>query len=210
MDTYDLVNSICENGSTLQVLDLSNSTLVSTQLKLIIKKCVELKELNLAGVMIWSEIANVHYDNYFADYLAKNLTTKIEKLSIVFMNFRDENVKTLVSRCTKISSINLAITKITEDSLKSIIDHLGQTLEELHLTTYFNDKFSVLKVMLKELPKLKILNTEYKLNIYDPFSFDDFGKELNSISVNKKEVIVAANISPGNGIWEIKTEGILE
>ena len=206
MDTYDLVNSICNNGSTLQVLDLSNSTMVSTQLKLIIEKCVELKELNLAGVIIWSENANVRYDVHFANYLAENLTTKIEKLSIVLVSFSDENVKTLVNRCTKISSLNLAMTKITSDSLKSIADLLGPSLEELHLRICYNDKSSVLKVM----PRLKILNTVHKLDSNEPFSSDDFEKELPLVNVNKEEVYVAANKSPENGIWEIKTKGILE
>ena len=63
------------------------------------------------------------------------------------------------------------------------------------------------------MPRLKILNTGY----VDEMKNDElmrcyFGKEFVqswSITINKKKVNVAANISPENGIWEIKTKGIL-
>ena len=184
-----LINSICENGSTLQVLDISKSRLMSFQLKLIIEKCIELRELNLANVTIFLKDGSV--DDSFANYFAKNLTRKIEKLSIGgtfggIMEFnQDENFKTLVSRCTKISALNIPSTTVSNDLLNSIIDYLGPTLEELHLAPYDDDKLSVLKVM----PRLKILNTH-------SFSSYNYGKELPSVNVNEKKNSVVANISP--------------
>ena len=206
--TDNLVNSICENGGTLQVLDLAYSKLTFQQFEKIIKKCVELRELNLDGVEIPDPWNSDH--RHVENFLSENITTKIQKLNVSWWNFEDENVKTLVSRCTKISSFNLQITKVTNNSLKYIIDNLGPTLEELHITNpKYDDKLSELKIM----PRLKILNTGY----VDELKNDElmrlyFGKEFVQswfVTINKKKVNVAANISPENGIWEIKTKGIL-
>ena len=200
--TDNLVNSICENGGSLQVLDLAYSKLTFQQFEKIIIKCVELRELNLEGV----EIPNPHVGHF----LSENITTKIQKLNVSWWNFEDENVKTLVSRCTKISSFSLLFTKVTNNSLRYIIDNLGPTLEKLHITNpKYDDKLSELKIM----PRLKILNTGY----VDELKNDElmrlyFGKEFVQswfVTINKKKVNVAANISPENGIWEIKTKGIL-
>ena len=192
--TDKLVNSICENGSTLQVLDLAYCELTFQHIKLIFEKCVELRELNLDGM----DIPNA------ANFLAETITTKIEKLNISWWKFNDENVKTLVSRCTKISALNLQATKVTNNSLKYIIDKLGPTLEELHLTTYNYDNLMDLKVM----PRFKILNTRFGLT-YDEHMSLYFPMETQSMTINEKLVNVAANISPENGIWEIKIKGIL-
>ena len=201
--TDNLVNSICENGGTLQVLDLAYSKLTFQQFEKIIKMCVELRELNLDGVVI----PNPHVGKF----LSENITAKIEKLNVSWLNFKDKNVKTLVSRCTKISSFNLQITKITNNSLKYISDNLGPTLEELHISNpSIYDDVSELKLM----PNLKILNTGYEneMSGSDELMRWYFGKEFVqswSVIINKKKVNVAANISPENGIWEIKTKGIL-
>ena len=192
--TDKLVNSICENGSTLQVLDLAYCELTFQHIKMIFEKCVELRELNLDGM----DIPNA------ANFLAENITIKIEKLNISWWKFNDENVKTLVSRCTKISALNLQATKVTNNSLKYIIDKLGPTLEELHLTIYNYDNLMDLKVM----PRFKILNTRFGLT-YDEHMSLYFPMETQSMTINEKLVNVAANISPENGIWEIKIKGIL-
>ena len=179
------------------------------QFEKIIKKSVELRELNLDGV----EISNPWNSNHphVEHFLSENITRKIEKLNVSWLNFEDENVKTLVNRCTKILSFNLQITNVTNNSLKYIIDNLGPTLEELHLTnTKYDDKLCELKVM----PNLKILNTEYEneMSGSDELMRCYFANEFVqswSITINKKKINVAANISPETGIWEVKTKGIL-
>ena len=102
--TDNLVNSICKNGGTLQVLDLAYCELTFQHIKLIFEKCVELRELNLDGL----DIPNA------SSFLAKNITTKIEKLNVSWLNFDDENVKTLVSRCTKITCAKNAKNSISD------------------------------------------------------------------------------------------------
>ena len=194
--TDRLVNSICENGSTLQVLDLAYCELTFQHIKLIFEKCVELRELNLDGV-------DIGHGNHVASFLAKNITTKIEKLNISWWKFSDENVKTLVTRCTKISALDLQATNVTNNSLKYIIDKLGPTLEELHLTTHNYDNLMELKVM----PRFKVLNTCFGLT-YDEHMSLYFPMEIQSMTINEKIVNVAANILPENGIWEIKIKGI--
>ena len=172
---------------------------MSSQFKLIIEKCVELRELNLVNVTILLKDGSV--DDSFANSFAKNLTMKIEKLSIVGMKkFNNENVKTLVSRCTKISAFNLGLTEVTADSLNSIIDHLGPTLEELSLNIS-DEKLIELKVLMPRLKKLLNQNNSYtSSNCYH------LRKGLPSTTVNEKDIFVASNISPENGIWEIETE----
>ena len=140
-------------------------------------------------------------DDSCANYFAKNLTTKIEKLSIVGMKkFNNENVKTLVSRCTKILAFNLGLTEVTADSLNSIIDHLGPTLEELSLNIS-DEKLIKLKVIMPRLKKLLNQN-----NTYTSSNCYHLRKGQPSTTVNEKDIFVATNISPENGIWEIETK----
>jgi hypothetical protein len=90
--TDNLVNSICKNGGTLQVLDLAYSQLTFQQFEKIIKKCVELRELNLDGVEISDPWNSDH--PHAEKFLSENITTNIKKLNISWWNFEDENVKT--------------------------------------------------------------------------------------------------------------------
>ena len=73
------------------------------------------------------------------DYLVNNLTTKIGKLSLPCAAITDEQVKTLVSRCNKLSVLDLSHPGgsyetrrlLTDNSITYIIEHLKSTLEEL-------------------------------------------------------------------------------
>ena len=99
------------------------------------------------------------------DYLVNNLTTKIEKLSLPCAAITDEQVKTLVSRCKKLSVLDLSYTyrsdnfqrRITDNSLTHIIEHLKPTLKELNVEGCENLSYSKL-VQLRSMPHLKKLN----------------------------------------------------
>ena len=116
-----------QNGQTLQVLNMINCRgLNLDKMKLLIDRCVQLKELNLRDADISEEAI---------DYLVKNLTPNIEKLSLANQEYfiGDNEIKTLVSRCKNLNSLDLRNTGIGDDSLTAIIENLQDTLENLNV-----------------------------------------------------------------------------
>jgi hypothetical protein len=92
----------------------------------IIDNCVNLKELNLYGTNL---------TGLQLEYLANNLTKEIAKLCLQNEeNLTDEHAKSLVFRCKKLTTLDLGDTKITDDSLNSIIENLKPSLEELDVS----------------------------------------------------------------------------
>merc|ERR1712238_308894 len=118
-----------QNGTTLQTLNLHKTRGLNLDLESfqsIIDNCVNLKELNLYGTNL---------TGLQLEYLANNLTKEIAKLCLQSEeNLSDENVKSLVGRCKKLTALDLGETKITDESLNSIIENLKPTLEELDIS----------------------------------------------------------------------------
>jgi hypothetical protein len=160
-----------QNGKTLKVLDLSNCTLcpdkrLESHLSLdcitckynipiwkIVEKCTELKELSLHSINLTEEsVVN----------LVSGLTSGIEKLDLFGLYYlTDEHVKTLVTRCNKITELNLGgRTSITRHSLNFIIEHLKLTLVNL------NFKLTNVRFDLPDLLQLKTM-TKLKFLCYD-------------------------------------------
>ena len=138
--SYKLIYSISfQNGKTLKVLDLSRCTLCTKRnncmtrmtckntisIWQIVKNCTELKELNLHRTDLTEKSIVT---------LVSNLTSKIEKLDLFDMYYlKDDHVKTLVTRCNKITELNLGgATSLTKQSLTFIIEHLKLTLVKLN------------------------------------------------------------------------------
>ena len=167
--TSKMADSICQNGTTLQVLNLSHSfvddvlfdrlnhLVPNIDLLSIIKSCQELKELDLNDTNVPNTDNEVKglSDNDF-DVLAKLISPNVERLNLSKQYFEDENVKHILSRCNKIKVLTLEATFITNDSLKTIRQRMNLTLEELTLT-YF-DEFHLCLLELKTMARLKILN----------------------------------------------------
>ena len=154
-----LINSISlQNGKTLRVLDLSNCSLSPIEnscfdcrepIHEIVENCTELKEFSLKRTNLPVGLI---------DILVFNLTSKIEKLDLFGMTYlRDEHVKILVTRCNKITDLNLGgSTSITKHSLNLISEHLQSTLVKLDF--YFTEiefDFNDLLVV-KKMKKLKL------------------------------------------------------
>jgi len=174
----------------------------------IVKSCTELKELSL-------HMTDLHEKSI--DILVSNLTLNIEKLDLFDMEyFGDEHVKILVTRCNKITELNLGgLTSITKNSLNFINEHLKSTLVKLNFA--FTDvMFDLSDIFdLKNMEKLEL------------FCYDLFP---NPTWMEKLKPIVWAEYDPGNtkiacpsqqkynsnsrfweinhiqGLWEIKTE----
>ena len=110
------------------------------------------------------------------DYLVNNISPNIEKFSVGASDFRDEHIKILVSRCTKLKELRFSSLSITNDSLTHIIDHLSMTLEKLELTNVNIDE----EKRLKSMPKLKSLNCVcYRWEIVH-----ELREQLSDVSVN--------------------------
>ena len=156
------------NGKTLKVLDLSECILCnendneqyrnfaqcaprqcaySAAIQQIVENCTELVELSLHMTKLCKKSV---------DILCSGLTSKIEKLDLFDMVFLSDNhVEKLVTRCNKITELNLGgyKTSITKLSLNFIIEHLQFNLVKLNLcytkAKFYLTDFYKLKSMLK-------------------------------------------------------------
>ena len=153
--TPNIARSICKNGKTLQELNLNRSPvsgylMPNGDFQAIIKCCQELKEVHLANSK--KEHALTADDLQF---LAKNISPNVLKLTLTFQYFTDDHVKILLSRCTKIKELILEATLITKFSLKIIIQYLSLSLEELTMNYRVGSKPCF--VELKSMRRLKFL-----------------------------------------------------
>ena len=153
--TPKMVETICKNGKTLQILNLNCSDL-GNYLQEIIQCCQELKEVDLAYVNYGGGIT--HDD---LGFLAEDITPNVEKLNLSSSLIIGYHVKTLLGRCNKIKALRLEATFITDHSLMSIRKCSNCTLEELSLGPCDNISFTGL-LLLKSMPRLKILNLYYE------------------------------------------------
>ena len=154
-----------KNGKTLKVLDLSKCTFCTNPkncaypgydckytlpIQKIVEKCTGLKELSLNRTDLPEESI---------DFLVSNLTSKIEKLDLFDMSYlSDTHVKTLVTRCNKITELNLGGgTSITKLSIVFIVNHLQLTLVKLNFQCT-NVRFGLTFLLeLSRMKKLKFL-----------------------------------------------------
>ena len=205
-----------QNGKTLRVLDLSNCTLCeisnhansdcrsncanTISIRQIVENCTELTELSLHKTKLCEKSV---------DILCFNLTSKIEKLDLFDMSFLlDEHVKELVTRCNKITELDLGgwNTLITIQSLNFITEHLQLTLVKLNLqqTHIIFYKSDFLK--LKSMEKLTHLcyNDNYRL-----ISSRWLTKQLPNLWIHSGNPRIATpcHVPEYNqGLWEINVE----
>ena len=156
--TTTMVERICKNGKTLQILNLNSSDLQSSYSSYlqIFKCCQELKEVNLANVNQGNGITGKDIV-----FFAKNIAPNVEKLKLSSIPQDPLFVKILLRRCNKIKALGIEATWITDCSLKNIRQYLNHTLEELSLGHCDNISFNGF-FELKSMPRLKILNLYYK------------------------------------------------
>ena len=124
-----MISSICNhNGKTLKVLNLQGCFReeegeektdfddLSQIIQPLIDNCGALNELNLTDLPWLSQDS--------IDYLVNNLTANILKLNLNDVNIRDDQVKVLVTRCNKITELNLNGTDISNGSVDHLLAHL--------------------------------------------------------------------------------------
>ena len=130
MLSYDILLAFySKNGQTLQTLNLAFTAVVNFRhVELIVKNCTGLKEVDFSHSNLSD--ASIHL-------LVNGITKNIENFGLSNCCSgcakSDRIVKILVSRCSKIKSLNLAGNYITNNALTSIAKYLTNSLEELDI-----------------------------------------------------------------------------
>jgi hypothetical protein len=194
------------NGKTLQILNCWQGNqgrsgwnpdwLELSTIKCIIKNCPELKELTFWSGDNESDGENRSKSNenlfYYCrifrnniDYLVNNIPPKIETFDFGYSAFGEEQIKILVTRCTKLKELRLLVyTSDTNDSVTHIINYLKPTLEKLVIDYgigYGENNHQKL-YKLKSMPKLK--NLDFSYNTTDINVISELRKQLPYVSVN--------------------------
>ena len=232
MDSDD-IQDICQNGKTLQVLDLEGSTInlhnQTEVLQDLFINCEHLMELNVRGLN-----NNGISQKFLIQTLVDNLTSTILKVNLDDQKvLSDKHVKKLVKRCNKITHLSLRCTLITNNSVQSIIKHLNTSLEKLDVSKTKVDCAALFE--LKSIPTLKTLiyyrndgagvcenlkqqlchisiNEEQKLHIANP------EEKVNKIDFNRGDTILCSRRAQANkrklgqnkidfdSFWEIRAK----
>ena len=212
MDTDD-VQDICQNGQTLQVLDLEGSTInLRNQIEILkdfFTNCEHLTELNIQGLLCLVNTSNGIDQEFLIQTLVDNLTSTILKVNLGVQNvLSDKHVKKLVKRCNKITHLSLRCTLITNDSVQSIIKHLKTSLEKLDVSETNVDCAALLE--LKSIPTLKTLLYYQDDGAED---YENLKHQLCHISINKERYLhIASPVKKGNKkfdfdcFWDIRAK----
>ena len=166
-----------QNCQTLRKLNFQATNWLSTKsVQVIVTKCTELREISL-------ECFEPGLDQNTLTQLVSGLSPNIRKLSLGGNDeVTDEHIETLVSRCNKITALDVGgMSFLTNNAITSILNHLKLSLRELDITDCPNIELA--KVLeLESLPKLKVLNFGF-------FPWDEMPglmKKLPHLIINKK------------------------
>ena len=196
----DVIDHICQNGNTLQVLSLANIKSSNIDyhhrtelIKKLLTSCPKLTELKLKC------------NRFFGPHvcaLVENLPANILKLDLSRQDVNDKHVKTLVTRCNKIKELNLRFASITNDSLESIIENLN-FLEKLDVSCT-NIDFSMLR-QLKGIPTLKDFRY-FTWNEDDTEKIKNLKLQLPHVSINEEYLRIARPENYQDWLWEIRSK----
>ena len=205
-----LFKCIIQNSDTLKVLDLTEIELSLASVQRIFLLCRQLIELNIAADHCIATDTRLCPKS--VEFICNNLTTTIEKLDISMQkNFEDDQFKTLIKRCNRITELSFLGTSVTDDSMNTIIETLSQSLVKLEPGRISFHK----KLELASMPKFKVLinsrlskeEREGVREILPSAKHEDFDGELRiaepypGFDSDDEE----AELIP-NGFWEIKAK----
>ena len=211
------IEQICQNGETLRILSLEGCNIDFNQptelIQNLFKKCPQLTELNIGRGVGGTILLDPHICA-----LVENLTPGILKLNLASQEVTDEHVHTLVSRCKKLTELDLSFTGIT--SVESIAKH-SNCIEKLNVSYTKIDFSSFLE--LKSIPTLKSLrfglgtkgrSNEYNESIQETIkeTTKNLKLQLPHVSINEGYTNIAYPSKCVNGsvdldwFWEIKAK----
>ena len=203
------INSVChQNGQTLKVLDLQGCKgLIPEFIQDIVKFCVELREFNFAVIFMKEESFN---------FIMNNITTKIEKIRLGSHGYqtvvKDSQMKTLVTRCNKISALSLCAgyDTLTKDTFTNIIENLHSTLEELDIVCHDATEEFIKENNYLELTKLQKLKRFHYDCYITPAHVETLKLHLPNLNTdNAHGLNIARNWPQQLGIWEIQEKQFL-
>ena len=195
-------NYLChQNGQTLKVLDLQGCKgQVSEFIQDTVKFCVELREFNFAVVSISEESFN---------FIMNNITTKIERIRLGYLTFvKDKHIKTLVTRCNKISALSFCA---GYNTFTNIIENLHSTLDELDIVCHEATEEFIKEDNYLELTKSQKLKHFHYDCYITPAHVEILKLHLPNLDTyNAHGQIIARNWSQQLGIWEIQETQFLD
>jgi len=190
---------IIQNSNTLKTLNLKETRLSFANVQLIFSQCQDLFELNIAA-----ECSHDHESGPPAstelcpesvDYICNNLATTIEKLDISWQqNFEDDQCKTLIKRCTRITELSFGGTSVTNDSMNTIVETLYESQvklrpglfchrRKLKLASHLSDKER--RELRKRSPFMKHEYFDGGLGIAEPYPYIDTNEEEAGLVPNR-------------------------
>ena len=195
----EFLEGLVQNSLTLKVLHLFDCNgldqMYGTRksIEIITSTFDQLTELNLGQTKLSRESIV---------YLCSNLTENLEKLSLENIKLIDEDIKTLLPRCCKLTELDLNYTSITNQTVPIIIENLSKTLVKLSLPYEIDDLSKLME--LKRMSKLKYLWLErYRV---PSVKKDTLKKSLVGIDINEGGLRIAYPdqiFESKKGIWEI-------
>ena len=217
----DDIQYIRQNGQTLQVLDIAGCRILkpwmdfctlTNSLQDLFMNCAHLTEFHIHGTILLGP----HIQT-----LVDNLTPTILKVAITCQkNLQFEHVNKLVTRCNKITHLDLSLNnEVTNDYVGSIIKHLNTTLEKLDLSNTMVDFAGLLE--LKCIPTLKSLVCKICVSgtfgYFDSESIKNLKQQFPNICITDKNIRIASpfkreherespEFTDRNSIWEIKAK----
>ena len=213
--TFCYMKCLFPNAKMLTTLDLRSTSkgrdpccIPFESLKKIILVCDQLREANFEyQLAIWDD----------RDFFANNLTTKIEKLNISYIDILDEHMEKLLKRCKKITELDLyscgldrhdKARKDTEQrTLMAISENLSQSLVKLQLP----DDIIVHPGFLNSLPKLKYLWHQGRKMKGTPQNKTWIKSLFPQIAINEGDAKIACcneYSEPKFGFWELKCSAV--
>jgi len=151
-----VLQDLCKrNGETLMILNLAECRWISKKsAQEISNYCTQLEKITLFNIDMSQDAMDC-----FVSGLSPNVKEVLLSLNTTMT---DEQVEKLVSRCNRITDLNIdSIPKLTDASITSVINHLKHSLETLSIVACKGISFE--KVLeLKSMPKLQILNYGFK------------------------------------------------
>ena len=173
-----VLQNLCKrNGQTLTSLNLSECRWISKKsIQVISEHCTQLTEINLWCTYISQDAM---------DSLISAVSPNVKEVCLGANSdtIKDKQIETLVSRCNRITKLDISDTKLTDESITSVIKHLNQSLEYLDIRYIKTISFE--KVLeLKSMSKLGILR-------YGSKSWHTMAlrKKLPHLRVNQKKGI---------------------
>ena len=124
----------------------------SWSIECILSNCTELAELSLRSTYLCPKSLNL---------LSNNLTEKVEKLNLEFLDVTDEHVANILKRCHRINEFGLQDTSVTNNAVTNIMEKLPKSLVSLSLSINYPSiyfpfvHFTKILEFLREMPKLR-------------------------------------------------------